>query len=42
LSIVGGSAPIGGGLVIMLAAGAVYGGKKVYSLMKENKEETES
>ena len=27
---VGGGAPIGGGLIIMLALGAVYGGKKTF------------
>ncbi len=39
---VGGGAPIGSGVVIMLAAGVVYGGKKMYSLMEENEEETEA
>ena len=34
-------APISGGLVVMLAAGVVYGGKKVFTLMKENKENIE-
>lgn len=35
---VGGGAPVGSGLVILLAAGAAYGGKKTYSLLKENKD----
>ena len=37
----GGSAPIGGGLFILLGLGAVYGGKRVYSLYTEDKEELE-
>ncbi len=32
----GGGAPIGSGLLIMLALGAAYGGKKVHN-MKKNK-----
>lgn len=31
---VGGGAPIDGGLSILLALGAIYGGKKIYSLKK--------
>jgi len=31
---VGGGAPIDGGLSILLALGAIYGGKKLYSLKK--------
>ncbi len=31
----GGSAPIGGGLFILLGLGAAYGGRKVYNLRKE-------
>lgn len=31
----GGSAPIGGGLVMMLAMGAAYAGKKIYNAYKE-------
>jgi hypothetical protein len=34
----GGSAPIGGGLFILLGLGAAYGGKKLYKLFDENKE----
>lgn len=30
----GGGAPIGGGLFVLLALGAAYGAKKVYSLRK--------
>lgn len=33
------SAPIGGGLFILLGLGAAYGGKKLYDLRKENLEE---
>ena len=33
---VGGGAPIGGGLVILLALGAGYGGKKIYDFRKKN------
>jgi len=32
---VGGGAPIGGGLFILLGLGAAYGGKKVYELNKK-------
>ena len=35
----GGGAPIGGGVGILLTLGAAYGGKKVYQLFKEEKEE---
>ena len=35
----GGSAPIGGGLIILLGLGAAYGGKKLYQSHKENIEE---
>ena len=34
----GGSAPIGGGLAILLSLGAAYGGRKVYCYWKEQKE----
>jgi hypothetical protein len=30
----GGGAPIGGGLIIIMALGAAYGSKKVYSMPK--------
>ena len=32
---VGGGAPIGGGLIIMLALGAAYGSKKTFDAKKE-------
>ena len=32
----GGGAPIGGGLLILLGLGAVYGGKKLYNLRVDN------
>jgi len=35
----GGSAPIGGGLFILLGLGAAYGGKKLYDKKKESLEE---
>lgn len=35
----GGNAPIGGGLFILLGLGAVYGGRKMYKLKKESLEE---
>mgnify|MGYP000126712016 CR=1 FL=1 len=35
----GGNAPIGGGLFILLALGAAYGGRKLYQLRKESLEE---
>jgi len=35
----GGSAPIGGGLFILLGLGAAYGGKKLYDVRKEKLEE---
>ena len=34
-----GGAPIGGGTLILLALGAVYGGNKLYKLKEERKEE---
>ncbi|MCF6169918.1 MAG: hypothetical protein L3J66_02955 [Bacteroidales bacterium] len=37
---VGGGAPVGSGLIILLVTGAAYGGKKLYTLLKENGEET--
>ncbi len=33
---VGGGAPIDGGLTILLLAGAVYGGKKVFQIKNNN------
>ncbi len=30
----GGQAPLGGGLILLLGLGTVYGGKKVYELRK--------
>ncbi len=38
----GGSAPIGGGLGILLVLGAAYGGKKVYNFFSGEKESIES
>jgi len=35
----GGNAPIGGGLFILLSLGAAYGGRKLYQIQKENMEE---
>ncbi len=35
----GGSAPIGGGLFILLGLGAAYGGKKLYDHRKSSLEE---
>ena len=35
----GGSAPIGGGLFILLGLGAAYGGKKLYNVNKEELED---
>ena len=35
----GGNAPIGGGLFILIGLGAVYGGKKLYDLNKDNLKE---
>ena len=35
----GGNAPIGGGLFILLGLGAAYGGRKLYNLRKESLEE---
>ncbi len=34
----GGNAPIGGGLFILLGLGAAYGGRKLYQLKKEIKD----
>ncbi len=34
----GGGAPIGGGLFILLGLGAAYGGKKIYDMKKEELE----
>jgi len=34
----GGNAPIGGGLFILMGLGAAYGGKKLYSMKKEDLE----
>lgn len=33
----GGGAPIGGGLGILLALGAAYGGRKIYKAWQQNK-----
>jgi len=33
---IGGAAPIGGGLIIMLTLGAAYGAKKVYNIRKKS------
>jgi hypothetical protein len=38
---IGGGAPIGSGLVILLTMGAAYGGKKLYHLYSDQKEELE-
>lgn len=35
----GGTAPIGGGLFILLGLGAAYGGKKLYDSQKEELED---
>ena len=35
---IGGSAPVGSGLVILLSMGAAYGAKKVYQLRKKEEE----
>ena len=37
----GGSAPIGGGLAILLSMGAAYGGRKVYKHWQTQKEDLE-
>lgn len=37
----GGSAPIGGGLAILLSLGAAYGGRKVYNYWQTQKDELE-
>ena len=34
----GGSAPIGGGLFILLGLGAAYSGRKIYEILKEEGE----
>ena len=39
---VGNGAPIGGGTLILIALGAAYGGRKVYTIVKDNHEELES
>jgi hypothetical protein len=39
---VGGSAPIGGGLELLLVMGLAYGSKKTYKLWKKNSEESEA
>ena len=36
---IGGGAPVGGGLFILLGLGAAYGGKKVYNLNKKKLDE---
>jgi len=38
---VGGNAPIGSGLAILLTLGAAYGGRKVYQYWQSQKEELE-
>jgi hypothetical protein len=38
---IGGAAPIGGGAFILIGLAAAYGGKKVYQLYNDNKEEVE-
>lgn len=38
---VGGSAPIGGGIAILLSLGAAYGGRKVYKYWQSQKEAIE-
>lgn len=38
---VGGGAPISGGIAIMFTLGALYGGKKVYHLVKKTRENTD-
>ena len=35
----GGGAPIGGGTLILMALGAAYGGKKLYTLMQTQEQE---
>ena len=37
----GGSAPVGGGIFILLGLGVAYGGKKLYNLYADNKETIE-
>ncbi|MCK9451283.1 MAG: hypothetical protein M0Q90_06290 [Bacteroidales bacterium] len=38
---VGGNAPIGSGIAILLSLGAAYGGRKVYHYWQSQKEEIE-
>ncbi|MDY0078155.1 MAG: hypothetical protein RBR87_12875 [Bacteroidales bacterium] len=38
---VGGPAPIGGGIAILLSLGAAYGGRKVYKYWQSRKEDLE-
>ena len=38
----GGSAPVGGGMFILLALGSAYGGKKLYHLFDDNEDDMES
>ncbi len=38
---VGGNAPIGSGIALLLTLGAAYGGRKVYQYWKDQKEELE-
>ena len=38
---IGGGAPIGNGIGILLALGAAYGGKKLYTLFNDQKESLE-
>lgn len=38
---IGGGAPIGSGIGILMALGAAYGGKKLYTLYSENQESLE-
>jgi hypothetical protein len=39
---VGGNAPIGGGIELLLVMGLAYGSKKTYKIWKKNSEELES
>lgn len=39
---IGGGAPVGSGLAILLSLGAGYGAKKAYNYYKKDKEELES
>lgn len=38
----GGGASLEGGLLLLITAGLAYGGKKVYSIIKENEAELEA